>query len=66
MCLYIYLKGVPDMKDGVWSLPVEICWEEEKCHHLAGLLVQQKVFLSQQTLHTIRVQGKALWTPLMA
>ena len=55
----LHRRGVPEKKDGVWSLPVEICWKEEKYDDPVGLPVQQTVFLSQRILHTMRVQGES-------
>ena len=55
----LHRRGVPEMKAGVWSMPVEICWEEEKYVDPVGLPVQQTVFLSQRMLHTMRVQGES-------
>ena len=55
----IHRRGVPEMRDGTWSLPVEICWKEEIYHDPVGLPVQQTVFLSQRILHRMRVQGES-------
>ena len=54
----LHRRGVPEMKDGVWSLPVEICWEEPKYDDPVGPPVQQQVFLSQR-IHAVRVQGES-------
>ena len=55
----LHRRGVPEMKDGVWSLPVEICWQEDKYEDPVGPPVQQQVFLSQRIFHhTRRGQGE--------
>ena len=57
----LHRRGVPEKKDGVWSLPVEICWEEPKYYDPVGPPVQQQVFLSQR-IHTARAQGESTRT----
>lgn len=54
----LHRRGVPEMKDGVWSLPVEICWDEPKYDNPVGPPAQQQVFLSQR-IHMLRVQGES-------
>ena len=54
----LHRRGVPEMKCGAWSLPVEICWEKEIHCDPVGLPVKRTVFLSQQMIHKMRVQAE--------
>ena len=54
----LHRRGVPEIKDGVWSLPVEMSWEEETYDDPVGPPVLKQVFLTQRILHTMRVQGE--------
>ena len=50
-------RGAPEMKDGAWSLPVEISWQEPLYFDPVGPSVQRTIFLSQRVSHAMRVRG---------
>ena len=54
----LHRRGAPEMKCGAWSLPVEISWEKEIHPDPVGPPEKRTVFLSQQMLHTMRVQAE--------
>ena len=55
----LHRRGAPEIKHGVWSLPVEISWEEESYDDPVGLPVLKQVFLTQRILHRVRVRGES-------
>ena len=52
----LHRRGVPETIDGVWSLPVEICWQEPNYDGWVAWIgppVKQQVFLSQRVRHLL-------------